>query len=1122
MKRMLSWSFGLLACFGVVIASLYPSAALGATCEKWAGKVVSAQGTVEVQRVGTTEWEPAKLNETYCPGDVVRVGERSRADIALVNDSLLRLNEKTTITLGALKEERTSLVDMLKGAAYFFSRVPRSLEMTTPSATAGVRGTEFFIKADEKSTFVSVFHGSVLAANQAGSVALASGQSAVAEAGKAPVLVVVVRPRDAVQWALYYPPVMYLPPEKITPEEAMRDPRLLAQRASQLLAVGRVDEAKADIERALSLDPKYSDAYALQSIIAVVQNDKEKALTLARKAVETGPTSATARIALSYAQQARFDLEGARKSVEEAVKLDPENVLAWARLADLQASFGELGKALEAAKKAESLNPDLSLTQTVLGFAYLTQVDIKESKTAFEKAIRLDQAAPLPRLGLGLAKIREGDLKEGGKEIEIAASLDPNNSLIRSYLGKVYYEEKRTDQDGPEYELAKELDPNDPTPYFYDAIRLQTINRPVEALRDYQKAIELNDNRAVYRSKLNLDSDEAARQSAIARVYSDLGFQDLALVEGWKSVNTDPTNYSAHRFLADSYSAQPRHEIARVSELLQSQLLQPINMTPIQPRLAESNLFLTSAQGPTALSFNEFNPIFNRDRLALQASGLAGDNDTKGAEGVVSGIYKKFSFSGGYSYFDTDGWGKNTDQRDKIANAFMQYEFNYKTSVQAEVRYRKIDTGDITQNFFEENTFPFLDDKTDTTSGRLGFRHAFSPGSILIGNFQYSDGNEDVNNVLFYNPSFYGLSPPSVEDSTHDTANLHSYSGELSYLFRSKYIDFVSGAGAFKIDQDIKFTDTLTWPGVSPPLFLSSSSNRFKQDIDHYNLYLYSHTKSLENLIITVGASGDFYDADDKETGDLDQNEKQFNPKFGITWNPIPSTTLRGAVFRTLKRTLITDQTLEPTQVAGFNQFFDDINATKAWVYGAALDQKFPANIYAGGQFVYRDLNVPVFLYSPGAGGIEQSETCWHEYLGSGYLYWTPHDWLALRAEYRYEEFDFSDERNPGVMELKTHSVPLGVNFFHPSGLSAGFKVSYWNQHGADFYRYYTGIQSADDQFWLVDVALNYRFPKRYGFFTVAVTNLFDEKFKYYEVDNGNQRIQPDRQILFKLTLALP
>ncbi len=115
-----------------------------------------------------------------------------------------------------------------------------------------------------------------------------------------------------------------------------------------------------------------------------------------------------------------------------------------------------------------------------------------------------------------------------------------------------------------------------------------------------EKAIELNDNRAVYRSKLLLDSDLAARSCGLARIYNNLGFQQRGLVEGWNSVNIDPTNFSAHRFLADSYAVLPRYEIARVSELLQSQLLQPINITPIQPALAERNLFLISAQGPAA------------------------------------------------------------------------------------------------------------------------------------------------------------------------------------------------------------------------------------------------------------------------------------------------------------------------------------------------------------------------------------------------------------------------------------------------------------------------------------------------------------------------------------------
>ena len=893
MKRIFPYQLSLIVCLSFVAISLYPSAAFTETCEQWIAQAVSVEGMVEVQRAGETQWQTVKLDDTFCPGDTIRVDDKSRAALSLSNQPLLRLDQNTTLTLGGVQEKRGAIVELAQGAVHFFSRIRRNLEVRTGFVNAGVEGTEGLIRVEQNRTLITIFDGQVLASNATGSLALASGQSAVAETGKAPVGRVVARPRDAVHWALYYPPVMLFAPGE-APKEDPGDPRFLAYRASQLLAVGRVDEAGADIQRALSLDPKYSDAYALQAIIFVVQNEREKAFDSAQKAVETGPNSATARIAMSYAQQAGFDLEGARASVEEAVKLDPNDALAWARLAELQSSFGRLGKALDAAKKAVDLDPNLARTQMVLGFAYLAQVKTTESRATFEKAIALDPADPLSRLGLGLAKIRDGDLDAGGREIEIAASLDPNNSIVRSYLGKTYFEKKQIGLDEREYAIAKELDPNDPTPWFYDAIAKQTTNRPVEALRDFQKAIELNDNRAVYRSKLLLDSDLAARSAATARIYSDLGFEQRALVEGWNAVNTDPSNFSAHRFLADSYSVRPRHEIARVSELLQSQLLQPTNITPIQPRLAESNQFLVSALGPGGLSFNEFNPIFNRNRVAVQGSGLLAENDTYGGEGVLSGIYKKFSFSGGYSYFDTDGWRDNADQSDKVANVFAQYELSYKTSIQGEYRYRDNDRGDTELTFFEDDFLPDRRAETDTNTWRLGFRHGFSPSSIVIGNFSYQDLDGIDKDIV--DPTF------SFEFDTDQNA----YGGELQYLQRSQYINFVGGGGHVYIDGEEK--DLFEFG--PPPIF--KFRDEINLDFKHSNLYLYSYNKPLENLTVTVGGSGDFQDADDELTKDRDQ----FNPKLGFTWNPFQDTTVRGAAFRVLKRTLITDQTIEPTQVA--------------------------------------------------------------------------------------------------------------------------------------------------------------------------------------------------------------
>ena len=1101
----------LLIVLSLVLAPLNISAK---TCDEWVAKAVSVEGRVEAKRAGETQWQQVQSDETFCAGDQVRVMDKSRADLAFANQPLLRLDQNSTITLAGIEEESSGLaglfkgaakLDLIEGAAHFFSRLPRNLEVRTGFVNAGVEGTEFFIKVADNKTFISVFEGKVLAANESGNLSLTSGQSAVAEAGKAPVLQVVARPRDAVHWALYYPPVLDGPGSDS-----------LVNEAAQLLAVGRVDEAGSKIKQALGVDPANSNALSLQAIIAVVQNEKGEALNLADKAVAAGPNSATALIARSYAQQANFDLEAARKSLEEAVRLKPENALAWARLAELQSSFGELDKALDAARKAVELNPNLSRTQTVLGFVYLIQIKTIEARAAFNRAIEQDQADSLPRLGLGLAKIRDGELEDGRREIEIAASLDSNSSIIRSYLGKAYYEEKRPELDGREYAIAKELDPKDPTPWFYDAIRKQTINQPVEALHDLQTAIGLNDNRAVYRSKLMLDSDLAARSASLARIYSDLGFQQRALVEGYNSVNADPTNYSAHRFLADSYSALPRHEIARVSELLQSQLLQPTNITPIQPQLAESNLFLINAGGAVQASFSEFNPLFNSNQTALLASGVLGEDSTIGGEAVVSGIHKKVSFSVGYSHFDTDGWRVNNDQQDDIANAFLQLELTPKTSFQGEYRYRNIEKGDLQLRFFPTDIRPNERQESESNSFRIGFRHSFSPSSIIIGNLM----RQDVDSSLADQPANPMIS--SIDINTDEKAT----SFEIQHLFRSERINTASGIGYFDINGEDLATTELDFP--PPPMGPGPITDvqNIDRDVKHTNAYIYTYINLLKNVTATIGVSGDFIESERTTQSILDDD--QINPKAGIIWNPFSNTTVRAAAFKVMKRTLITDQTLEPTQVAGFNQFFDDASGEISRRYGGAIDQKFSNNLYGGIEYSVRDREVPYWDTPPPPDPITPppppswKKADWNEALGRLYIFFTPSDWLALSAEYQYEkierELQFTFD---GVNELKTHKIPLGIKLFHPSGLSASLKGTYFNQDGI-IQPEGGPFESVEETFWVVDGSISYRLPKRYGFLSAGVTNLFDEDFRYQDTDPDNPTLRPARLFFAKLTLAMP
>src|SRR6185295_15024683 len=79
-------------------------------------RVVSAQGTIELRRAQSQEWSPATMGTELCPGDALRVGERSRAALRLANESNLRLDQNTTLTLDPSGAGGgTAFIDLLQG-----------------------------------------------------------------------------------------------------------------------------------------------------------------------------------------------------------------------------------------------------------------------------------------------------------------------------------------------------------------------------------------------------------------------------------------------------------------------------------------------------------------------------------------------------------------------------------------------------------------------------------------------------------------------------------------------------------------------------------------------------------------------------------------------------------------------------------------------------------------------------------------------------------------------------------------------------------------------------------------------------------------------------------------------
>ncbi|MCU7921056.1 MAG: TonB-dependent receptor [Candidatus Thiodiazotropha sp. (ex Epidulcina cf. delphinae)] len=1106
-------------------------------CAESVAWAASIQGRVELKSLSEPHWRAVRQGDRFCPGDRLRVSPNGRAGLILHNESLLRLAENSNVRFSAPSEEGTTFfLDLRNGIAHIISRIRHSLQVNTPYVNAHTEGTEFTVESGSDGALVTVLEGQAIARNEQGEVRVNSGQRATSRPGEAPRGEAVVNPRDAVQWALYYPPVVEPPVEHVS--EAVRqslaayrrgdlssafralaeepgveeDAGLLVYRASLHLQVGGMEPARRDLAAVLNLRAEQADALALLSLIATTNNEYRQAMEMARQAVRADGQSASAYLALSYAHQARFQLSEAREAAAQATLAAPENALAWARLARLELMFRNLEASTEAASRAVEIAPARAQSQTTLGFARLIQFDLEGAREAFERAAFLDQAAPLPRLGLGLVRIRKGDVAEGRRQLEIAANLDPGNALIRSYLGKAYYEEKRDSLAATQFTLAKQFDDLDPTAWFYDAIRKQADNRPIEALKDIQTSIDLNDNRAVYRSRLLLDQDEAARGASQARIYQDLGFDQLARNEAYKSLQTSAINHSAHRLLADSYSGQPRYEKARMSERLQFQLLQPLNTTPIQPQLAVSNPGILDGAGPSAGAFSEYTPLFIREGLNLQLNAIGGNNSTAGDDLILSGLKDKMSFSLGQFHYQTDGWRENSDLRQDIYNAFLQYSHTPSTSVQFEYRYQDAESGDLGMTFDPEDVTAARND-LDQRSGRIGIHHQMSPGRHIIASAIYRDmlKKHRLSESRFFPvyPTPHGLLPATVELTFSSIADSTASSLELQYIHEIGDNVVTLGGGyynendlnTFALSQKTSYLQPGTsdvWVEIIEPPGLEyiEEDPRFK------NLYIYSFFTLPARMSMTLGAA--FEDFESKHN-----KNQQLGPKFGLSWDPWKNLTIRGAYLKSLARPRQFMQTVEQTQVMGFNQQFDDVQGSEIEQYGVGVDVRLWQGLNIGLEFNRRDLEVPVINDVLPYLSVDEKRV-------HGYLYWTATDRLGVRIGHEHEKFE--RPQHASMQELTTQRTPVGISYHWPSGWFLDVEGTRINQEITQI-----GVSDRDD-FWNVDTVLGYRLAKRRGKFEVIAKNMLDEDFKYYDLsfhtgDNLMPQFQPKRQVFIRFAL---
>ena len=264
------------------------------------------------------------------------------------------------------------------------------------------------------------------------------------------------------------------------------------QLAYAYTALKRTDEARAEYERATTLDPKMSEAF-LNLGIMLTEKDPAAAVAPLHRAVDLLPAQSRPRFLLGQAQERSGNIPGAVESYESALHLDPSDVETEMHLGSLYIGLKRYSDAetkFRAALEAQPKSP-----QALLGLAQSLDAQKKpEAAAAYRDYLAVQPNTPGAEsrtIHLLLeqkqydAALAELDRAEAGKppsldslrsraDIQIAQkkwddsiatlrkaiALAPNDAELHGGLGRVYLQKRDFPNAEKEIKAALQLDKN--------------------------------------------------------------------------------------------------------------------------------------------------------------------------------------------------------------------------------------------------------------------------------------------------------------------------------------------------------------------------------------------------------------------------------------------------------------------------------------------------------------------------------------------------------------------------------------------------------------------------------------------------------------------------------------
>ncbi len=279
-----------------------------------------------------------------------------------------------------------------------------------------------------------------------------------------------------------------LPPEKHRLHRSV----LNHNRGQVLAALGRPDEALADLGHVIEVDPHYPEFRFDRGNLLSRMGRYAEALIDYEAAMRLTPPFPELYYNRGDARAATGDIEGAMHDFRYVLDLEPDYLEARVSLASLLLDAGDPHAAAAQVRAGLTVTPGEARLHCTLGLALLDLQDCQEARRAFDRALELDPGLSEALVNRAIAAYEQGEPDVAVADLSAALEVDAGNPDLLSNRGLAHEAADHPEDAIADYTLALRDGRADRATLLYQRGRCYaTLARLAEAHNDFNAHLAL-------------------------------------------------------------------------------------------------------------------------------------------------------------------------------------------------------------------------------------------------------------------------------------------------------------------------------------------------------------------------------------------------------------------------------------------------------------------------------------------------------------------------------------------------------------------------------------------------------------------------------------------------------